>query len=227
MPKPFDATLKDLAVIDPGGFLSELDSPPPLPVRLLNVDLSEPDLQWSPWVALPVVLLLGALIGLFHGLLITKLRLPAFVVTLCGLFIYRGAARWFAGDRVWGLGTQHQELKDFFNRGDLLHLPTYFWIFVALLAVATVFMHLSVFGRYFFAIGSNERAARYSGIATDFYKIAAYVMCSTLVAFFAFLYVCWWLFIRRLWKRGVNPPSMRAIVSSGCPERPPDAATRR
>lgn len=38
--------------------------------------------------------------------------------------------------------------------------------------------------------------------------------------FFAFLYVCWWLFIRRLWKRGVNPPSMRAVVSSGCPETP-------
>jgi ribose transport system permease protein len=146
------------------------------------------DWGWSPAVAIPAVLLVGALIGLVNGLLVTKVRVQPFVVTLCGLFIYRGAARSFAGDRVWGLGTQHQELKDFFNSGDLF-LPTYFWIFVALLAIATVFMHLSVYGRYFFAIGSNERAARYSGIATDSYKIAAYVMCSTLVAFFAFLYV--------------------------------------
>jgi ribose transport system permease protein len=147
------------------------------------------DWGWSPAAAIPAVLAVGSVIGLINGLLVTKVRVQPFVVTLCGLFIYRGAARWFAGDRVWGLGTQHQELKDFFNKGDLLNLPTYFWIFVVLLAAATVFMHLSVYGRYYFAIGSNERAARYSGIATDFYKITAYVMCSTLVAFFAFLYV--------------------------------------
>ena len=110
-------------------------------------------------------------------------------MTLCGLFIYRGAARWFAGDRVWGLSTRYTELKDFFNKGDFLHLPTYLWAFLILLAAATVFLHLSVYGRYFFALGSNERAAQYSGIATDFYKILAYVLCSTLTAFFAFLYV--------------------------------------
>src|SRR5262249_10320085 len=43
--------------------------------------------------------------------------------------------------------------------------------------------------RYFYAIGSNERAAHYSGVATDRYKLLAYIMCSTLAAFFGILYV--------------------------------------
>src|SRR5439155_12796134 len=59
------------------------------------------------WLArgwpVPVILLalsgLVACVGLVHGLLITKLKLPPFVVTLCGLLIYRGAARWVTGDR--------------------------------------------------------------------------------------------------------------------------------
>jgi ribose transport system permease protein len=58
-----------------------------------------------------------------------------------------------------------------------------------LAAVAAVFLHLSVYGRYFFAIGSNERAARYSGIATDRYKLLAYVVCSTLASLYGVLYL--------------------------------------
>src|SRR5207247_6180774 len=47
--------------------------------------------------------------------------------------------------------------------------------------------HFSAYGRYFFAIGSNETAARYSGIRTDRYKLLAYVLCSTLASFFGIL----------------------------------------
>ena len=57
------------------------------------------------------------------------------------------------------------------------------------LVSGVVFLHLSVHGRYFFALGSNERAARFSGIATDGYKILAYVLCSTLTALYSFLAV--------------------------------------
>jgi ribose transport system permease protein len=50
-------------------------------------------------------------------------------------------------------------------------------------------MHLSVYGRYFYAIGSNEKAARYSGIATDRYKILAYVLCSMLASLYGILFL--------------------------------------
>src|SRR5687767_1954830 len=54
--------------------------------------------QWPAAVALPAVLLLGGTFGAGHGLLVSHLRLPPFIVTLCGLLLYRGAARYIADD---------------------------------------------------------------------------------------------------------------------------------
>jgi len=142
--------------------------------------------DWPPGAAIPAVLLLGAAIGLCHGLLVTVARIQAFVVTLCGLFVYRSIARWLTGDQTVGLGNRFEGLKEFFN-GYIFHVPVHFLIFLGLLALLGVFLHLSVYGRYFYAIGSNEKAARYCGIPTTRYKISAYVLCSTLTAFFAVL----------------------------------------
>ncbi len=142
----------------------------------------------SPAVAIPVVLLLGVAIGLLHGLLIAVVRIQAFIVTLCFLFIYRSAARWIAGDAPMGLADNYPELVRFFN-GTALGVPIYFLILLGVLLVAGVFLHLSVYGRYYYAIGSNETAARYCGIPTTLYKILAYVVCSTLTSAFAILFV--------------------------------------
>lgn len=146
--------------------------------------------RWPPYLALLAVLGLGALIGLLNGLLVTKLKVQAFVVTLCGLFVYRGMARWLAGDQVQGLGNEFPDWKYYlYSSRDVSGLPMSLVIFLGLAAVATVFLHWSVYGRYFYAIGSNERAARYSGIATDRYKLLAYVLCSTLAAFYGVLFL--------------------------------------
>src|SRR5262249_13907630 len=61
--------------------------------------------------------------------------------------------------------------------------------FTVLALIGAVFLHFSVHGRYFYAIGSNEKAARYSGVATDRYKLLAYVLCSTLAAFYGVLFL--------------------------------------
>src|SRR5262249_8132772 len=55
-----------------------------------------------PALAVALVLLVGAAVGLFHGVLVTYVRMQAFIVTLCGLFIYRGIARWLANDSALG-----------------------------------------------------------------------------------------------------------------------------
>ena len=146
------------------------------------------DLKLSPLMAIVLVLFLGAAIGLVNGLLVTRLRMQPFVVTLCGLFIYRGAARWVAGDREKGLGIEFPEVKRFLA-GELWAVPIPLLILAALAGCVAVFLHFSVVGRYFYALGSNERAARYSGIATEAYKLLAYVLCSTLAAFYSVLYL--------------------------------------
>jgi ribose transport system permease protein len=139
-------------------------------------------------VAMILVLLVGAGVGLLNGLLVTYLRVQAFVVTLCGLFLYRGAARWVAKDQIPRIGDTFIDLRKFFT-GAILEVPVYLWLLLGILGVTTVFLHLTIYGRYFYAIGSNERAARYSGINVDFYKVFAYVLCSMFAAIYALMHV--------------------------------------
>ena len=140
------------------------------------------------WLAMVLVVALGALVGLFNGLLVTYLGVQAFVVTLCGLFIYRGAARWLAKDQIRPIAGSVAELNVFFT-DDRFVVPVHLLLLIGLFAASTVFLHFTVYGRYFYAIGSNERAARYSGINVDFYKILAYVLCSVFAAVYALIYV--------------------------------------
>lgn len=151
-------------------------------LAVLLVDYGVP-----PLPAMLLVMLMGGLIGVIHGLLVTRVKLQAFVVTLCGLFIYRGLSRWIANDSIKGLGNQFEDWKWLLSYNRPLGLPTSLVVLLILMAAATVFLHFSVYGRYFYAIGSNDKAASYSGIATDRYKILAYVLCSGLAALFGIL----------------------------------------
>ncbi len=146
-------------------------------------------------VAALLTLVVGAAVGLINGLIVTYLRVQAFVVTLCGLFIYRGAARWVTRDQTPPMRASIVDLHEFFT-GDLLGVSIYLWVLLGLFAVTTVFLHLTVYGRYFLAIGSNERAVRYSGIHVDLYKIMAYVLCSTFAAIYALMHVVHELSVR-------------------------------
>jgi len=161
------------------------------------------DRGWSPLAAMPVVLAIGIVIGLLHGIWVTQVRVQAFIVTLCGLFIYRGIARSLTNEGVAGLGSRAGEWKDVLNV-DLatvllnwigLDLPflgivhMHLVLFVLILAIASVFLHFTRHGRYFYALGSNERAAKYSGIPVKSYRVFAFVMCSTLTALFSIVFV--------------------------------------
>lgn len=146
------------------------------------------DHKWSPVSAIPAVLCVGALIGLGNGLLVTRVHLQPFVVTLCGLFAYRGVARWIAGESQKGLYGSNRELQRLLI-GDLGGLPIPLLILGVVAILAAVFLHFSVYGRYFYALGSNEKAARYSGIQVDRYKLLAYVICSMSAAFFSIVFL--------------------------------------
>jgi ribose transport system permease protein len=149
-----------------------------------------------PIVVLPIVLLMSALIGLWHGFLVAKVHLQPFVVTLCGLFFFRGIARLMTDDRSQGFGSAYPGMR-WFGRGTLADVigdqpapgsslslagiipaPLLVLIFFAILMAA--YLHFSPQGRHIFALGANEEAARFSGIRTSRLKILAYVLCSLL-----------------------------------------------
>jgi len=136
-----------------------------------------------PAAAFAAALALAAAIGLCHGLLITKARMQPFVVTLCGLFIYRGIARLVTSDTTQGYGVTIPSIR-WLGKGMIVGgwLPAPFVLFLLLSAVVGVYLHLTASGRYLFAVGANEQSARFSGIATDRVKIIAYVLCSIVTA---------------------------------------------
>ena len=137
---------------------------------------------WPVAAALIAVMAVALSIGLLHGLLVTKLKLQPFVVTLCGLLFYRGFARWITGDQTQGFGSQFDGLRSLatgrislpFAAG--FDLPAPFLIMVVLALVAGAFLHHTIWGRYLLALGRNEEAARYSGINTDRMVILAYII---------------------------------------------------
>ncbi|MCX5513466.1 ABC transporter permease [Kaistia algarum] len=138
--------------------------------------------QGVPWpIAAAIVLIMGVVIGLVHGLLITKLRLQPFVVTLCGLLIYRGLARFYTKDSTagFGFGQKFPELE-FLTAGRSFGVPNSFIALIIIAIIMWVVLHRSIFGRHLYAVGKNEEAARYSGIRTGLVIIAAYVICQVL-----------------------------------------------
>ena len=154
-----------------------------------------------PWpVAMAVVLVLGAVIGVMHGFLITRLRLQPFVVTLCGLLIYRGVARFYTADGTAGFpfGSSFPTLE-WLTVGRTAGVPHSFIAFLIVALLSWYVLHRTVFGRHLFAVGKNEEAARYSGIDTRRVIVSAYVICAVLTALSAIFFA--------MYTRSVQPSS--------------------
>lgn len=151
---------------------------------LLGVLLSMMLTEWG-WPSVLAVLAtvgIGTALGALHGLLITKVKVQPFIVTLCGLLFYRGLARFISNDETKGFGAAagFEVLRDVAT-GSLFGVPTPFVLLVVISAVMWVVLHRSVYGRYLFAVGRNETAARYSGINSQKVVASAYIILGALV----------------------------------------------
>jgi ribose transport system permease protein len=152
---------------------------------LLSIMLTE--WHWPAAGAVAVILGAGAGIGLIHGLLITRLRLQPFIVTLCGLLLYRGIARYVAQDTTKGFGSQGFDWLRRFTTGSLASIPMPFILLVVVGSIMWILLHRSIYGRHLFAVGRNAEAARYSGINTANVISGAYVISGSLAALAAIL----------------------------------------
>ena len=142
--------------------------------------------QWHvPWViAVLAIVALSMALGVFHGLLITRVPLQPFIVTLCGLLFYRGMARFIANDSTEGFEDWHSYawLNNLATGYTFGVVPNAFIIMIVVSVVMWVVLHRSVYGRYLFAVGRNEEAARYSGINSRRIIASAYVVSGALAA---------------------------------------------
>ena len=132
--------------------------------------------QWH-WVIAVLASLAGVMaLGLFHGLMVARVRMQPFIVTLCGLLFYRGLARYIAHDETKGFGTGGFGMLRQLATGNLGPLPMPFVVLIVVAIIGYVVLHRSVYGRYLYAVGRNEEAARYSGIDSRRVILSAYVL---------------------------------------------------
>lgn len=154
-----------------------------------------------PWpLAAVFVLMLGAVFGLVHGWLITRLNLQPFIVTLCGLLIYRGIARFYTNDGTAGFSFGDEfPILEWLVSGRTGGVPHSIIAFSLVAVLAWLVLHRTVFGRHLFAVGKNAEAARYTGINTQLVIVCAYVICAVLTALSAIFFA--------MYTRSIHPAS--------------------
>lgn len=138
---------------------------------------------YHPLLAIVAGLVTGTLIGTINGLLITKGKLQAFIVSLATMTIFRGATLVFTDGRP--ISTGNQASAEFFSAigsGYSFGVPNPIWIMLIVIVIAWIVLTQTTLGRYVLAIGSNEEASRLSGINVDRVKIIVYAMSGMLAA---------------------------------------------
>src|SRR5579872_3374589 len=131
----------------------------------------------SPTMAVLGTLLAGGAIGLVNGSVIAGFRMVPFIVTLGMMGIARGAAKWLANSTI--VNAPETSVNSIMGVADPEHffpLPPGVWIAVGLAVITSLVMRQTIFGRYIFAIGSNEATARLCGIRVQWQKVVIYTL---------------------------------------------------
>jgi len=132
---------------------------------------------------------IGAAAGLINGLLTTRARIEAFIVTLGTMGIYRSLVTYMADGGPLSLNFTVGDLYSEVYYGTLLGLPYPVWVFLGTAIAGYVLLNMTVFGRHCFAVGSNEDVARYSAINVDRIKTATYILQGVCVSIATIIYV--------------------------------------
>ncbi|MDC9825117.1 ABC transporter permease [Devosia sp. ZB163] len=134
-------------------------------------------------------LLLGGTAGVGNGLMITRGRIEAFIVTLGTMGIFRSLVTFLADGGTLSLNFQVADLYRPVYYDGLLGVPWPIIVFALVAIGGEIVMRRTAFGRYCAAIGSNEQVARYSSISVDNVRLLTYILQGVLVAVAVLLYV--------------------------------------
>ncbi len=132
-----------------------------------------------------LALVAGALWGSLNGLLIAKAKIPALIVTLGSLSVALGLAQVITGGI--DIRSVPDELTDFNTYTKILGVPSLPFVALIVIIIGGVVLHKTRFGRYTYAVGSNEESARRVGVRVDRHLIMVYALSGTLAGFAAIL----------------------------------------
>jgi ribose transport system permease protein len=140
-------------------------------------------------IGILAALAMGLAAGTFNGMTITRGRIEPFIVTLGTLGIFRSLVTYLADGGTISLDFALRSVARPIYYGSFLGIPWPIWIFAAVAAIGALVLHRTRFGRYVFAIGSNEDVARYSAIRVQRIKTLTYVIQGFAVALAVIIYV--------------------------------------
>jgi len=171
-------------------------------VALSAVCLGHASDEWSlgVWAAVGVAIAAGCICGLFNGAMVAFFRVPPLIVTLATLAVYRGLALGISrGEPAGDFDKSFQMLgKGYYPLPWGLEMPGQLLLLIILAVVAGVFLARTRYGRYLYAIGLNESAARYAGLPVTGMKLLVYTLSGTLAGLAASVYVS------RMWSATEN-----------------------
>lgn len=131
-------------------------------------------------------LLTGLLVGLFNGLLVTKLKIQSLITTLGILYAARALAYIISGGHSIYL-TKIEKL-DWLGNGDIAGIPIPLIVFLIVGGLTAFLLEYTIVGRRIYAIGGNEKAALFAGINTDAWKLSAFMISGFCAALAALMY---------------------------------------
>ncbi|MGC4094410.1 MAG: ABC transporter permease [Polyangiaceae bacterium] len=176
-------------------------------------------LAHSLWIGIPLAIAVALAIGWLQGLLITRLKLQPFIVTLGFMLLIRGVSQTIVEGGTLSLsGSKLLAMANgglWMYHGDPL-LPYPFLIFLGVIALGTYVLHFTVFGRYVFALGGNRDAAEYSGINVRLVESATYLISAGLAGVAG---VCYAAYISQMSQQvGISYElfAIAAAVLGGC-----------
>ncbi len=143
----------------------------------------------------------GAVCGAINGVLVGYVKMPAFIVTLATMLIYRSFAQYFCqvipkelcggGSSVYRMVNTQESYQAFYNfgNGKIAVLPIVGLVLILVVIIFTYLMTSTKFGKKVYAIGSNEKGASMNGINVNLMKTVVFVITGVLVGVSAFLWI--------------------------------------
>jgi ribose transport system permease protein len=125
--------------------------------------------------AVAVGIAIGALVGLINGLVVTRLRVPSFLVTLGMLSILSGVANQISQGQ--SILFNNQMLLNIMNGSPFLYVPNVIWFAILATVIFTIIAFRTKLGRYLYALGGGELVASNAGVPVTAYKVLAFVIC--------------------------------------------------
>jgi ribose transport system permease protein len=169
--------------------------------------------------AMGVTLLVGAGVGALVGLLVTRLRIPSFIVTLGSYWGFRGIALLFNGGNYIN-PTAVQPSREFVFggiAGNVLGIPTLIIIMVAVVALGQVLLSFTPLGTWIKSTGSSEEASRAVGLRTGLIKVLVFAVSGVLAALAGMMITAWQDSIYPLTGQGYSLQAIAGVILGGIP----------